>query len=264
VRRQSYKTKAEDFFIEIFLKYYNSSNLSDFKVITRPENDQNIKGTFDYLCEDVKSSKKIAVEITTLHKSEKNVETNVNLNRFIAKLKEKAENLISPNLNRIYLFFVNFYEPPKTSERNRYIDALICLITRSIDDYEQNKLTPLTYKMHELPPLVKEFKLHTIYDGRGKIEFGWTCKDNFSKNILRDIKNNFGIILNKKNRRLKLAKEQFFKTILLIINRRYDTVELGMESSFKSINQEEHCWIDEIYLADQVSSQSSFEIVKIK
>jgi len=263
VGEQNCKTKVEDFFIDIFLKHYNTSSLSNFKVIARPEKDQNIIGTFDYLCEDVESGEKTAVELTTLHKSERNVETNVNLNRFMAKLIEKSQNLSYPNLKRVYMFFVNFSEPPKISEKSKYLDALIDIVARSVKDYEQNKLSPLTYKVLQLP-IIKEFKLHATHEGAGKIEFGWTCDDNFSKDILRDIQDNFRIILSKKNRRLKIAKEELFKTILLVINRRFDTVEWEMKNSFQSINQEEHCWIDEIYLADQVSSCSSFEIVKIK
>lgn len=260
---QNCKTKVEDFFIDIFLTYYNTSNLSNFKVIARPEKDKNIIGTFDYLCEDVKSGEKAAVELTTLHKSEKNVEANVNLNRFMAKLIEKSENLIYPNLKRVYLFFVNFSKPPKISEKNKYLDALIDIITHSVKDYEQNKLSPQTYNIPDLP-LVKEVKLHTAYEGAGKIEFCWTCDDNLSKDILGDIQGNLRMILSKKNSRLKVTKEELFKTVLLIINRRFDTVECEIKNSFQSINQEEHCWIDEIYLADQVSSCSGFEIVKIK
>lgn len=250
--------------MDLFLKFYNEVNNTNYKVETRPEDDKKVNGTYDYLCKNgTNSSQSLAIELAGLHKSESNVRINVNLRRLITELKKtlREKNL---KVFKRYFFFVEFKDAPPKKEKGFYIQEMAELIKQVLNQYEAGALaTPFRLNVKHLP-LVKRFLLSSVYDDSPDITFPFTAADNSSFDVQRDTLISLRNILEDNNDKMKIPKGENKRTILLIAN--YDVLadEYNIKYSFNELPDNESDSIDEIFFINQKSFSEEYDILKIK
>ena len=257
--------QEEQFFIDLFLNYYNKSNNTNFEVITRPENDQRVNGTYDYLCCDKDSTvTSLAIELTGLHKSESNVEINRHLGKLVFKFMQSLRNE-GLNPAERYWFQVKFKNAPKSEkDKSFYATEMLKLVKQSL---EQRKLgtitTPSKLSTRNLP-LIKEFILRILSEGNPDITLSWTAVDNESFDILTETLASLIYTLDDNNPKLGIPKSENKKTILLIINSWILVDDYTILTPYKELPQEKFSNIDEIYFINQKSFSEEYNILKLK
>jgi len=257
--------QEEQFFIDLFLNHYNKSNNTNFEVITRPESDQTVNGTYDYLCCDKDSTiTSLAIELTGLHKSQSNVETNKNLEKLVKKFWQilRKENLIPTEK---YLFRIEFKTFPKTDkDRDFYAFEIAKLVKQSLQQHKSGGIS-LPYRLPtQSLSLVDEFYLYILTEGESNITLSWTAQDNESRDILPDVLTSLMHTLDDNNPKLGIPKNENKRTILLIINSWILADEYSILTSYEELAKEKSNNIDEIYFIKQKSFSEEYNFLKLK
>jgi hypothetical protein len=255
----------ENFIVQEFLDLYNSEYGTKYRVVDRPEDNLEMPGTYDFLCEDKEvTANRLAVEEKSLHKSSVNVRDNKLVGQLLSEVEARVkakENLVGKQ----WWFYLGFANPPKGKDRERYIQKLTDIVERTI---RENKETPVVKPINlvrEGLDCIRSFKLVSARDSSvGDLHFPFNVKSNESRDVSRDILNSLAGIVIGANSSLEIPKREGAKTALVIT----DCLAFGDGQAFRqamcSIPLELHEHIDEAFVVSKNVFDDSYSSYRIK
>jgi len=255
--------KREEFFIDLYLRDYNSQTGKHYTIIARPEDDNSIPGTYDFLCEDKNSvGDYLAIEEKSLCKSTENVRDNVELAEIVS---EVGRILVEKDrfYNKEYHFDLEFKTGPPLKERleyaNKIAEAVEEAIKRDMDPDMRNRL-PLKVEGCDL---LKKFYLLKTHK-RPKVTFTFAPESNVSWDVQAETFQATCEVVENSNIKLNLPKQEGKKTILVITNYFILVDEENVRDAVDCLDDRSHQNIDEIIFINKRSFEPGYAINKIK
>lgn len=257
--------KREEFVTNVFLGEYRRRTGKRYRVVGRPEEDEGLTGTYDFLCqEDNSKSDYLAIEEKSMHLSSINVRDNNVIRQLLAKVKEQvAEKGIIGN--KRYCFFPDFTTTPKKKDRDKYVEKLAHVVERAILEHCQTDVR----KSISLPvgnlDCLKSLRLISVRENsRSSLDFPFHVHSNRSWNVSNDILNALLAVVVSGNSSLEIPKQEGAKTVLLVT----DFLAFGDGQAFReamdSIPSEFHECIDEAFVVGRNLSDDSCSLYRIK
>jgi hypothetical protein len=257
--------KREDFIVQKFLDLYNSECGTKYRIVDRPEEHPEMPGTYDFLCEDKEvTANQLAVEEKSLHKSSINVRDNKLVGQLLAEVEARVK--VKGNLGgKQWWFYLDFVDPPKRKDRERYIQKLTDIVERTIQvNKEMPVLKPVNLDREGLD-CIRSFNLVSTRDSSvGDLHFPFGVQSNESRDVSGDILNALAGIVIGANSSLEIPKREGAKTALVIT----DYLAFGDGQTFRqaigSIPLEFHEHIDEAFVVNKNVFDDSYSSYRIK
>jgi len=257
--------KREEFATDVFLGEYHRRTGKHYRVVARPEEDEGLTGTYDFLCQDGNSkSDYLAIEEKSMHLSSSNVRDNNVIRQLLAKVKEQvAEKGIIGN--KRYCFFPDFATTPKKKDRGKYVEKLVDIVERAIREHcHADVRKPISLPVGGLDCL-KSLRLISARENSGSsLNFPFHVQSNMSRNVPNDMLNALLGVVVSANSSLQIPKQEGAKTVLLVT----DCLAFGDGQAFRqamdSIPLELHECIDEAFVVGGGVPNNSCSVYAIK
>jgi len=255
--------KREEFFINLFLEWYNLNTNKHYTIITRPDEENREKRTYDFLCKDTNSiTDFLAVEEKSLNKSTENVRDNIETAEIVSEVN-KILNQKGLFYNQEHHFYLEFRNAPKSKERIKYASKIAALVETVIS---MNKDTNIG-KRHRLKTdgcdLVKEFSLLETRK-TPRVFFSYAPESNVSWDVQSDAFNATLEIVQNSNIQLEAPRQEGKRTILIITNKFIIVNSDNVEEAIRCIEKDYHKNIDEIYFINKNSFEHGYAIDQVK
>ena len=256
--------KIEEYFVHLFLKHYNSCTGKRYAVISRPEEDKSIAGTYDFLCKDMDSADDyLAVEETTLNESTESVRDNEVVLRLIDRVTREIneKGLLS---DREYSFYVDLKSAPKKNELDRYVQKIAEIVEQAINNTKYKDINdPISFDPVDLD-CIKSLKLKNVRRSKtGRALFSFHTEKNIRLDLYDVVSNPLFEMLVTKDSKLKIPKSEGKKTILLIINCLHRGNEHMVQDAMQCFDSESHDYIDEVFLVTRKHGPNNYDVQKI-
>jgi hypothetical protein len=259
--------RREEGFVEIFIRQYNSDTGKHYQFAGRPEEDTKMEGHYDFLYIDKHTADDyLAIEENRLNKSSVYGRDNKEIHEIQSEvdriLKEKG--ILSPAKG--CQFFLKLKNAPRKKERKEYAERLAQCIEKVIT--ESNNLTSRQDLHRQLQgcDLAQEFWVIGNRAGPGITLYCAT--DEFSSpDLTVAVREALVIMFKDCDAKRKVAKEQGYKTILLITNDWDDLVGADTGNVIDAMSSVEagcHQHIDEMFFVNKKSLEPGYAINKIK
>jgi len=255
--------EREEFFINLFLEDYNTRAGKHYAVVGRPEEEAELTGTYDFLCEDSNSAGDyLAVEEKSLRKSTENVRENVEIAETVAEVNRV---LSEKGLfwNKEYLFHLEFRNVPATRERTKYAEKIARVVEEAINKNKDADARQRVLLDVDGCDSIKKFYLLGTHK-RPKVTFGFAPESNVSWDVQADTFQAVCQILENSNRKLKAPKQEGKKTILLISNYFIIVDEQNVREATECMEEQCHQNIDEIFFVNKRSFEPGYAINRVK
>jgi|GEM_PF-1312020 len=258
--------KREEFVTSLFLDEYHRHVGKRYKVVGRPEQDEALAGTYDFLCqeENSKSSSYLAIEEKSMHLSPVNVRDATVVGSLLEQVKQEVagKRIIG---DRRYYFFPDFTTAPKKKDKDKYVEKLAGVIERAVLDYSQVDVhSSITLSVPDLDCL-KSLRLMSARESScGSLELPFHVASNASWNVRDDILNALRAVVVSGNCSLEIPKQEGARTVLLVT----DFLAFGDGPAFReamdSIPPELHQSVDEAFVVGGNLSTDSCSLYRIK
>jgi hypothetical protein len=258
--------KREEFFTELFLKYYNSRSGKQYIIDCSPEDRDDITGTYDFLCKEKNSkSEYLAIEEKSLNKSTENVRDNEEIRKIVTEVNRILDKK-GLFYNKKYLFHLRFRNAPKAIERDKYAQKIADLVEQKTNediDADIHNQVALNIQGYDS---IKRFNLVNTQKTQ-KVVFVSSPESNLSKDVQADAFEALSKIIDNSNSKLKMPKGEGKRTILLITNDWNNFIladEHNIRDALKLLGEQTHEYIDEIFFVNKRSFEDGFDIHKVK
>ena len=258
--------KREEFFINLFLEDYNLRTGKRYITVGSPEDDKELTGSYDSLCEDKNSTGDyLAVEEKSLNKSTENVRDNVEIGEIVAEVN-RVLNEKRLFYNKEYLFNLEFRNAPRSRERDKYAQKIAELVEEAINqnkDADIHNQVIFNVKGYDS---IKKFSLFKTHKSQ-KVIFGFSPESNFSKDLFADTFSTLSKIIENADSQLRIPKREGKKTILLITNDWNNFIivdERNIKEAMDALDEHSHKHINEIFFINKRSLQPGYAISQVK
>lgn len=255
----------ENFVVQQFLELYNSDRGTNYAVVARPEENPEMAGTYDFLCEDEEApGNRLAIEEKSLHLSAINVRDNNMIWQLLAQVKRQVEEkgIIG---DRRYLFFPDFRTTPKKKDMGKYVEKLTGIVERAIREHcHADVQRPISLAVGDLECLTSLRLISARENSGSSLDFPFHVESNMSRNVPNDILNSLLYVVVRANSSLQVPKQEGATTVLLVT----DYLAFGEARAFRqamaSIPLGLHEQIDKIFMVGGNVSNNPCSVYAIK
>jgi len=257
--------QREKFFVELFVDWYNSRTQKTYRFLTKPEEDEKIAGTYDFLYYDEQCKDEyLAIEEKSLNKSTENARDRKEIGEIVTEVNKILEKKGLFH-HKKYFFHLEFKNAPRSTERDKYAHKIADVVEDTIgQDKDADYRNQVILDVEGCDSIKKFCLLQT--DKSRKVVFGFAPESSTSRDVQRDTFHAVAKILKNSDPKLKIPKKEEKKTILLITNDWNNFIladQQNVTDAVHSIEQRSHEHIDELFFINKKNLEEGYNMHKV-